>query len=70
MLVKTSDPDFHRDQDTTALINTNVSAFKQYKLARATKNSSMQNERKIEQLENEIQELKTLVKELIKDRNG
>lgn len=70
MLVKTSDPDFNRDEDSTALINTNISAYKQYKLARSNKKNTELHESKIASLEAEIKELKSLVRELVKERNG
>ena len=70
MLVKTSDPDFHRDEDSTALINTNVSAYKQYKLARENKKFNELQENKIASLEAELKELRSIVKELVKERNG
>jgi hypothetical protein len=69
MLIKTEDTDFLRDDCSKALINTNVNAFKQYKLARANRKLSSENDQKIKELEAEVTELKTLVRELLKEKN-
>jgi hypothetical protein len=69
-MLKTTDPDFVRDESSFALINTNVNAYKQYKLARANKLAVASNEQKIKELETEVSELKTLVRELLKEKNG
>lgn len=70
MHIKTTDPDFVRDDSTNALINTNVNAYKQYKLARAGKLQASSQEHKIKSLESQVQELTSLVKELLKDKHG
>lgn len=58
-LLKTQNPDLYRDEQTNAVINTNVAAFKLYKQQRESRNT-------IDDLRNEVDELKALVKELIK----
>ncbi len=60
-LVQTNNPDFSRDTDSNAVINTNVTAYKLYKQQRNSRNT-------IEGLRNEVDELKALVHELIKNR--
>lgn len=62
-LVKTQNSDFYRDEDTNALINTNASAFKLYKQQRADRN-------KVANMQQEIDELKMLVKKLLEEKNG
>lgn len=62
-LVKTQTPDFYRDEDTNALINTNASAFKLYKQQRADRH-------KVVSMQQEIDELKNLVRTLIEDKHG
>ena len=69
MLYKTTDPDFVRDDSNFAIINTNVNAYKQYKLARASKLTAAEQESKIKNLQNQVDELTNLVKELLKEKN-
>lgn len=61
-LVKTEYPDYSRDEDSHALINTNVNAYKQYKSQRENKNI-------INKLNNDIEDLKSLVQTLIKNQS-
>ena len=60
-LAKTSAQDFYRDLDTNAVINTNVAAYKLYKQQRSNRDT-------IESLREEIDNLKNLVHELIKNQ--
>lgn len=60
-LVKTKTADFSRDVDTNAVINTNVTAYKLYKQQRNNRDT-------IEGLRDEINQLKSLVQELIKNQ--
>lgn len=69
-LIKTQNPDFSRDESNHALINTNVSAFNLYKQQRKNKKVAESNEQEIKNLKDEIGELKNLVKQLIKEKNG
>jgi hypothetical protein len=62
-LVKTQNPEFYRDEDTNALINTNASAYKLYKQQRADRN-------KVSTMQQEIDELKALVAKLLEDKHG
>ena len=70
MFVKTEDPDFCRDDNSKALINTNAYAFKLYKQQRDTNLKTTKYEEKIKSLENEIEELKQMVKTLVEKQNG
>lgn len=58
-LLKTQDPNLYRDEHSNAVINTNAAAFKLYKQQRDSKDT-------IDSLRQEVNELKDLVKELIK----
>jgi len=60
-LVKTKTADFSRDVDTNAVINTNVTAYKLYKQQRNSRDT-------IEELKEEVNQLKALVHELIKNQ--
>ena len=61
-LVKTQVQDFSRDCNTRAVINTNITALNAYKQQR-------DNNKTINELKNEIEELKMLVRELAKSKN-
>lgn len=69
-LVKTTDPDFFRDESSGAVINTNVTAFRSYKQQRNNQGTIESLNGKINNLENEISELKTLLKEIVRDKYG
>ena len=62
--------DFIRDELNNALINTNVSAFKLYKQQRHTLNAQSAQEVEISNLKNELTQMKNLLQELIRDKNG
>lgn len=69
-LVKTNDPDYCKDEANGGVINTNVNAFKMYKQRRESeKNVSILNNQ-INNLQNEVQDLKNLIKEFLRDRDG
>jgi cell division protein FtsB len=69
-LIKTQNPDFSRDESNYALINTNVSAFNLYKQQRKNRNNITAQDKEIDNLKSEINELKLLVKQLVKEKNG
>lgn len=69
-LVKTQLPDFCRDTNNFALINTNVEAYRQYKLQRKNTDLIAKQELTINKLSEEIKELKDIVKQLVKEKNG
>ena len=60
-LVKTNTSDFSRYLDSNAVINTNVTAYKLYKQQRNSRDT-------IEGLRDEVDQLKALVQELIKNK--
>lgn len=64
-LVKTNLVDFHRDKESNALINTNVHAYKLYKQQRKDRLSVLKKDKRIEKLEDELKDLKQLVKGLL-----
>lgn len=63
MYSPSDDPNFKRDSGSTAVLNTNVQAYQEYKLRR-------DNNRKLKDMEKEIDDLKSLVKALLESRNG
>lgn len=69
-LIKTQSSDFSRDEHNNALINTNVTAFKLYKQQRASRMNIDNSQREINELKDEIAELKSLIKKLVEDKNG
>jgi len=62
--------DFVRDTHNNALINTNVSAFILYKQQRNTLIAQSAQEIEILNLKNELTQMKNLLQELIRDKNG
>ena len=64
-LVKTNLVDFQRDKESNALINTNVHAYKLYKQQRKDRLSVLIKDERIEKLEDELKDLKQLVKGLL-----
>lgn len=69
-LQKTEDSNFYRDTDTQAVINTNVAAYNQYKRQRQTAKSIEQYQQQVSHLTDEIAELKSLIKTIIREKNG
>ncbi len=69
-LVKTQHPDFFRDESNSALINTNVNAYKQYKLQREQRKKLARQDKEVNNLKNELDELKQIIKQLVKEKNG
>ena len=64
-LLKTPLTDFKRDKESNALINTNVHAYKLYKQQRKDRLSVKMKDERIGKLENELRDLKILVKGLL-----
>jgi cyanate lyase len=69
-LVKTTDPDFCRDESSGAVINTNITAYKLYKQQRRSHDNVTTLNSKIDFLEKEITELKTLLKDIVREKYG
>lgn len=69
-IIKTNDPDFCRDNGSGAVINTNITAYRLYKQQRSNQGSVQSLNKKIDCLENELKELKTLLKEIVRDKYG
>lgn len=55
-------PDLYRDMDTGAIINKDTSGYQQYLLNSANRKNAKQ---EIEDLKNDVNEIKLLLKELI-----
>lgn len=68
-MIKTEDPNFVRDEDTHALINNNVSAYLMYKQQRNSYKVIATQEQRIDILEQELGEIKSLLKDLIREKN-
>ena len=69
-LVKTNDPDFCKDEVNGGVINTNVSAYKAYKMQRNSEKYVSNLNNQVTTLQNEVKDLKNLIKEFLRDRDG
>jgi len=69
-IVKTTDPNFSRDEDSGAIINTNVMAYNLYKQQRSNLGNVSALNSKIDHLEQELRDLKTLLKDIVRDKYG
>jgi len=65
MLTKTNDPDFVKDTKCGAVINNNKNAFNRYKQQRAELQRAAEVDKKINKIESELSEIKSLIKELL-----
>lgn len=70
IMVKTNDPDFIKDEVSGAVLNTNISAYKAYKQQRNNISEVTSLNSKINKLEDELRELKTLLKDIVRDKHG
>lgn len=68
--IRTNHGDFIRDVNSSSLINTNVDSFKAYKKQRENRSQIESQAAVINNLTNEVAELKELVKRLIEEKNG
>lgn len=66
MLIKTEHPGFVRDTESKAVINTDVEAYKNYKLLRDEKLKVRQLSNEVESIKQDVQEIKHLLKMLVK----
>lgn len=64
------DHDFVRDEASGALINTNVSAFKQYKLNRENMIKVNEVNQQVSDLKSQVDELKKLLLKTLEEKNG
>jgi peptidoglycan hydrolase CwlO-like protein len=69
-IIKTNDPDFYKDDSSGAVINTNVNAYRLYKQQRNNQGDVSSLNRKINDLESEIRELKAFLKDIVRDKHG
>lgn len=69
-IIKTNDPDFCKDDSSGAIINTNINAYRLYKQQRNNQGEVSSLNTKIEVLENELRELKTLLKDIVREKHG
>lgn len=58
---KLKNTEYVRDKESNALINTNINAFKLYKQQRESRLT-------VEELKNEVEELKEMVRQLLKNQ--
>lgn len=68
--MKSESTDFIRDDHNNALINTNINAFNLYKQQRKTLMFQSAQEKEIASLKDELAQLKSLLKEIIREKNG
>lgn len=64
------DKDFIRDEGSGALINTNVNAFKQYKLNRDSNKTISALNGQVNDLKSQVDELKTLLYKVLEEKNN
>jgi hypothetical protein len=65
MIVKTEDANFVRDVDTSAIINTNASAYHQYKMQRGQLRTVDTLQKEVDGLRTDISEIKQLLGQLV-----
>ena len=71
MLKKTEDVNFMKDLDSGAVINTNIAAYKMHKLQRETEQSSNSLKTEVENLKQDMSDIKKMLEILIqRDSNG
>lgn len=68
-MIKTEKEDFLRDHINNALINTNVSAYKQYVQQRESQKKVVGIEQEVDALKNDVNEIKEMLMILIKQTN-
>jgi len=68
-IVKTEKEDFFRDSGNHALINTNVSAYKQYLQSRESQKKVGSIESEVDSLKKDVQDIKEMLMVLIKQNN-
>jgi len=68
--IQTSIPGLYRDTHTGAIINRNVSELNNYLLMRDRLVQQNEIDHKVEDLVKEINEIKSLIKELVNKNNG
>jgi len=69
MMKKTEREGFLRDENNHALINTNVSAYKQYINQRESQNKVRSLESEVDSLKDDISDIKQMLSILIKQNN-
>jgi hypothetical protein len=68
-VIKTEKDDFLRDQTNHALINTNVSAYKQYVQSRQSQKKVVDIENEVSNLKKDVSDIKEMLMILIKQNN-
>ena len=69
MVIKTEKEDFLRDHINSALINTNVSAYKQYVQQRESQKKVVGIEQEVDTLKRDVSDIKEMLMILIKQTN-
>ena len=70
MIVKTEDNDFNRDDSNFALINSNVEAYRLYRRQRVQHNEHANLQRQINDLKDDMTDIKSMLKVLIQRENN
>lgn len=65
MLIKTEQPGFLRDERNSAIINTDVEAYKTYKQIRDERIKNLKLSQDVDMLKNDIGEIKDLLRALL-----
>jgi hypothetical protein len=65
-----NDKDFIRDEGSGALINTNINAYKQYKLSRDGNKIITELNGQVSDLKSQVDELKTLLYKVLEEKNN
>ena len=68
-IIKTEKEDFIRDSSNHALINTNVSAYKQYVQHRESQKKVISMEQEVTSLKKDVSDIKEMLMVLIKQNN-
>ena len=68
-LHKTTEIDYRRDDSSGALINTNVSAYKAYKMQRDGQRSIDGLNQDLNELKDEFQQIKALLLKVLEEKN-
>jgi uncharacterized protein Yka (UPF0111/DUF47 family) len=64
-MIKTNDVNFARDPETSALINTNNTAYSLYKQQREVANQNANLNKRVEKIESQIDDIKNLLTRLV-----
>lgn len=70
MIIKTENPNFSRDQNNQALLNTNAEAYNLYKMQRSQLTNASSLQRQVDALKSDMTDIKDMLKVLIQRENN